>query len=95
MSEWLKEHAWKACKRQKRFEGSNPFLSTTKLKAPRSGAFLFLGQAKLRLSEGLKIKKPTAAEQLCFQFGCVATPKGSRAERVVPIRVYPESFRED
>jgi hypothetical protein len=28
VSEWLKEHAWKACKRQKRFEGSNPFLST-------------------------------------------------------------------
>ena len=25
--EWLKRHAWKACKRQKRFAGSNPVLS--------------------------------------------------------------------
>ncbi len=25
--EWLKRHAWKACKRQKRFTGSNPVLS--------------------------------------------------------------------
>ena len=24
MLEWLKRHAWKACKRQKRFGGSNP-----------------------------------------------------------------------
>ena len=27
MLEWLKRHAWKACKRRKRFEGSNPSLS--------------------------------------------------------------------
>ena len=27
MLEWLKRHAWKACKRQKRFPGSNPGLS--------------------------------------------------------------------
>ena len=27
MSEWLKEHAWKACVRQKCTEGSNPSLS--------------------------------------------------------------------
>ncbi len=27
MLEWLKRHAWKACKRQKRFLGSNPCLS--------------------------------------------------------------------
>ena len=27
VSEWLKEHAWKACVRQKRTEGSNPSLS--------------------------------------------------------------------
>ena len=27
MSEWLKEHAWKVCIRQKRIEGSNPSLS--------------------------------------------------------------------
>ena len=29
MLEWLKRHAWKACKRQKRFRGSNPRLSAT------------------------------------------------------------------
>ena len=27
MSEWLKEHAWKACVPQKGIEGSNPSLS--------------------------------------------------------------------
>ena len=27
MLEWLKRHAWKACKRQKCFAGSNPCLS--------------------------------------------------------------------
>ena len=27
MLEWLKRHAWKVCKRQKRFAGSNPALS--------------------------------------------------------------------
>ena len=27
MLEWLKRHAWKACKRPKRFGGSNPPLS--------------------------------------------------------------------
>ncbi len=27
MLEWLKRHAWKVCKRQKRFQGSNPCLS--------------------------------------------------------------------
>ena len=27
MLEWLKRHAWKACKRLKRFTGSNPVLS--------------------------------------------------------------------
>ena len=30
MLEWLKRHAWKACKRQKRFGGSNPPLSAEK-----------------------------------------------------------------
>lgn len=27
VAEWLKAHAWKACKPQKGFEGSNPSLS--------------------------------------------------------------------
>lgn len=30
MSEWFKEHAWKACVRQKCTEGSNPSLSANK-----------------------------------------------------------------
>ncbi len=30
VSERLKEHAWKVCKHQKCFEGSNPFLSALK-----------------------------------------------------------------
>ena len=30
MLEWLKRHAWKACKRPKRFTGSNPVLSAKK-----------------------------------------------------------------
>ena len=29
MLEWLKRHAWKACKLQKGFRGSNPRLSAT------------------------------------------------------------------
>ncbi len=37
MSEWLKEHAWKVCIRQ-RIEGSNPSLSAMN-KAPNLGAF--------------------------------------------------------
>ena len=32
MLEWLKRHAWKACKRQKRFAGSNPALSALDMK---------------------------------------------------------------
>ncbi len=36
VSEWLKEHAWKVCIRQ-RIEGSNPSL-TAKLKKPTSGS---------------------------------------------------------
>ena len=38
MLEWLKRHAWKACKRQKRFAGSNPALSAEGLqKAVKKG----------------------------------------------------------
>ncbi len=29
--EWLKRHAWKVCKRQKRFAGSNPALSAPQM----------------------------------------------------------------
>ena len=39
MLEWLKRHAWKACKRQKRFRGSNPRLSANGLRRnPRLSA---------------------------------------------------------
>ena len=31
VAEWLKAHAWKVCIRQKRIEGSNPFLSASLL----------------------------------------------------------------
>gem|GEM_PF-1367817 len=30
MAEWSKAHAWKVCKRHKRFMGSNPILSAKK-----------------------------------------------------------------
>ena len=32
MAEWSKAHAWKVCKRRKRFKGSNPFLSAFLIK---------------------------------------------------------------
>ena len=32
MAEWSKAHAWKVCKRRKRFKGSNPFLSALFIK---------------------------------------------------------------
>jgi hypothetical protein len=32
VSEWLKEHAWKVCIRQKCIEGSNPSLSAKAIK---------------------------------------------------------------
>ena len=37
MLEWLKRHAWKACKPLKGFAGSNPALS-----AVRTASFIFL-----------------------------------------------------
>ena len=39
VSEWLKEHAWKVCIRQKCIEGSNPFPSATQ--CPFTGHFVF------------------------------------------------------
>ena len=35
MLEWLKRHAWKACKRQKCFAGSNPALSAERYEKKR------------------------------------------------------------
>ena len=42
MLEWLKRHAWKVCKRQKRFQGSNPCLSAKTLQGFCKVFFLFL-----------------------------------------------------
>src|SRR5688572_1151586 len=39
MSEWLKEHAWKACVLQKSTVGSNPTLSANQ-KCPQRGVFI-------------------------------------------------------
>ena len=43
VSEWLKEHAWKVCIRQ-RIEGSNPSLSANKQKGPIRGLFVYQGK---------------------------------------------------
>ena len=37
MLEWLKRHAWKACKRQKCFAGSNPALSAVVMENVKAG----------------------------------------------------------
>ena len=42
VSEWLKEHAWKVCVRQ-RTEGSNPSLTAINKKPGRAPGFLFIG----------------------------------------------------
>ena len=46
MSEWSKEHAWRACNRQKRFMGSNPILSAIS-KSPPNGGFFILEQMRM------------------------------------------------
>lgn len=38
MAEWSKAHAWKVCKRHKRFMGSNPILSAINIFISRFGA---------------------------------------------------------
>ena len=40
MLEWLKRHAWKACKLQKGFRGSNPRLSAKILHRAVEGSLL-------------------------------------------------------
>ena len=37
MLEWLKRHAWIACKRQKCFAGSNPALSAVVMENVKAG----------------------------------------------------------
>ena len=41
MTEWLKVHAWKACVRNYRTKGSNPFLSAIEINRS-NGRFYFL-----------------------------------------------------
>ena len=59
VAEWLKAHAWKACKR-KRFGGSNPFLSA-KQNPAKVGFFIFKS-TQVHLW-GFKNKKDQAAQQ--------------------------------
>ncbi len=47
VSEWLKEHAWKACVRQKCTAGSNPALSAKGNPQLLLWIFVFLEQGKL------------------------------------------------
>ena len=42
VSEWLKEHAWKVCIRQKCIEGSNPSLSAKAIEKPSIARFFYL-----------------------------------------------------
>ena len=42
VSEWLKEHAWKVCIRQKCIEGSNPSLSAKTIEKPSIARFFYL-----------------------------------------------------
>lgn len=53
VSEWLKEHAWKACIRSSRIKGSNPFL--TAITFP-----YFKGKNQIQGSYFLRTTKRTA-----------------------------------
>ena len=67
MLEWLKRHAWKACKLQKGFRGSNPRLSATKDCKKNlffqiyAGACAFSGEAAL--ARALSPMRNTKTEQ--------------------------------
>ena len=55
MLEWLKRHAWKACKRRNRFRGSNPRLSADYTKGKPQAGFPFFfadGQSAFVHSSG-------------------------------------------
>ena len=49
MLEWLKRHAWKACKPLKGFAGSNPALSKVLLK-PGAKVLIFFDYARVSLA---------------------------------------------
>ena len=62
MSEWFKEHAWKACVGLKLTEGSNPFPST-KPSGVSWEAFLILSRVKFaRANDGVKKELPFVSE---------------------------------
>ena len=55
VSEWLKEHAWKVCIRQKCIEGSNPSLSAKTIEKLAEGlAFLFYRRQKQAFVSNVK-----------------------------------------
>ncbi len=54
VAEWSKAHAWKVCIRQKRIEGSNPFLSAKSLVFH---ARLFISLTDLEVKIILKLLK--------------------------------------
>lgn len=62
MSEWLKEHAWKACVRQKCTAGSNPALSAKGNPQRKLWVFVFLVVAK-NFCLRIKKQKPKILEE--------------------------------
>ena len=81
VSEWSKEHAWKACIRQ-RIEGSNPSLTAIYEKAPvahASGAFSYM----VRVGE--KLNGSTNAPA----FGPRKRPEGVKIPEAMVFSVYP------
>ena len=67
MSEWFKEHAWKACIRQ-RIGGSNPFLSAKPI-TKVMGFFTLRLRHKLACVSRRKVKKKRMRSILLKGFG--------------------------
>ncbi len=63
VSEWFKEHAWKACIRQ-RIGGSNPFLSAKPV--TKVTGFFRLRQRRKLAFESWRERKKTEANEVCF-----------------------------
>ena len=77
MSEWFKEHAWKACMRQ-RIEGSNPFLSAKPVTIV-TGFFNATQRRKLAFESWGALKKPkSAGEFLIHQHSLIGFGKRAR-----------------
>ena len=68
MSEWLKEHAWKACVLQKGTVGSNPTLSANKSnESPHSGVF-FMSEHVKHTFQSEAIKNKIRSDSFDFDF---------------------------